>query len=82
MHIPFVSISQRISAQAYRGGQDYRLNKKRPHSLKMRPVEERTELLFLLADTAGHHQPGRSVPEEKTADLYAAAIGHRDAAIG
>lgn len=50
--------------------------------LRMRPVEERTELLFLLADAAGDHLPGRSVPEEQTAYLDGAAVGHCDAAVG
>src|SRR6478609_6141320 len=48
----------------------------------MRPVEERTKLLFLLADAASDHLPRRSVPEEQTAYLHAAAVGHRDAAVG
>jgi hypothetical protein len=50
--------------------------------LRMRPVEERTELLFLLADAAGDHLPGRAVPEEQASYLNAAAVGHCDAAVG
>lgn len=47
----------------------------------MRPVEECTERYFCLADAAGDHLPRCSVPEEQTAYLDAAAVGHRDPAV-
>lgn len=57
-------------------------NKNGRTRLWMRPVKERTELLFLLADAASDHLPRRSVPEEQTAYLDRTAVGHADAAIG